>query len=938
GTSYGNVVQFKTSQELTVPSITTTSVSNITQTTAISGGNVTSDGFASVTARGVCWNTTGNPTTANNKTTNGTGTGTFISNITGLTANTTYYVRAYATNSKGTSYGNVVQFKTSQELTVPSITTTSISNITQATASSGGIVTSNGGAAVIARGVCWNTKSNPTITDNKTNDGTGTGSWVSELSGLQPNTTYYVRAYATNSMGTVFGEQIVFKTFGAICYALDNCDLTFTSNTSVKWFAQSTEKYFGEYSVQSGQITNNGKSDLETVVTGPGLLSFWWKVSSEKYYDNMDFFIGSKGNGKISGNIDWQLKEYELPEGNHTLKWSYSKNFRENSGQDCGWLDKVVFTPQESTIPTVITIDVTNIGSTTAIFGGEVTSTGFAVVTAFGFCWNTTGNPTINDNKIFVGSGKGRRTKDIDGLKPETTYYLRAYATNNEGTAYGEQKSFTTSPNMPICDVLDNCDLNFTLSDDAQWFAQTFDSYYGGSSAKSGEISHNQQSTMATEVMGPGKLSFWWKVSSEIDFDNLNFYIGSSLEAKISGNVDWQLKEFEVPEGLQSLKWSYEKDGSYYSGNDCGWVDKVEFTSAISTLPTVSTNNITNFGSTTAISGGDLTSTGYAMVSARGVCWNTTGNPTTADNKTTNGNGAGSWVNELSGLLPNTTYYVRAYATNNLGTAYGNVVQFTTKSSGGDHASIEWVTVQGGTFQMGSNDGYNDEEPVHTVTLSTFEIGKYEVTHTQFVEFLNAIGCNSNGSYDDNEYGNVAYVEMDNNNCAVGYSDGNFIFKGSSEAPSAECPVICVTWYGANAFAKWAGGRLPSEAEWEFAARGGNKSEGFTYAGSNTIDDVAWHSDNSDEKTHPVGQKLSNELGIYDMSGNVLEWCADWYDSGYYWKSPQSNPQGTSYEWDRVLRGGSWYYDADDNRVTYRDYNDPEDSYTELGFRVVRDL
>ena len=209
-TVYGDIISF-TTNSISLPQLSTNEVTLITQTTASGGGNVTSDGGGTVTARGVCWSTSQNPTTANSKTTDGSGTGSFVSSLTGLTPNTTYYVRAYATNSAGTAYGNQVSFTTLQ-ITLPTVTTTIISDITTTTATGGGNVTSDGGATVTARGVCWSTNQNPTTADSKTTDGSGTGSFVSSLIGLTPNTTYYVRAYATNSAGTAYGNQVSFVT------------------------------------------------------------------------------------------------------------------------------------------------------------------------------------------------------------------------------------------------------------------------------------------------------------------------------------------------------------------------------------------------------------------------------------------------------------------------------------------------------------------------------------------------------------------------------------------------------------------------------------------------------------------------------------------------------------------------------------------------------
>src|SRR5690554_1560326 len=195
-----------------IPVLSTSAVTDITQTTAISGGNITSDGGATVTARGVCWSTGQTPTISDNKTTDGTGAGTFVSNISGLEPNTTYYVRAYATNGAGTGYASAMLFTTTLEVVLPVLSTTEVTEITQTTATVKGNITDDSGATVTARGVCWSTNQNPTISDNKTEDGNGVGTFVSNISGLEPNTTYYVRAYATNSAGTGYGSAMSFTT------------------------------------------------------------------------------------------------------------------------------------------------------------------------------------------------------------------------------------------------------------------------------------------------------------------------------------------------------------------------------------------------------------------------------------------------------------------------------------------------------------------------------------------------------------------------------------------------------------------------------------------------------------------------------------------------------------------------------------------------------
>lgn len=212
------------------------------------------------------------------------------------------------------------------------------------------------------------------------------------------------------------------------------------------------------------------------------------------------------------------------------------------------------------------------------------------------------------------------------------------------------------------------------------------------------------------------------------------------------------------------------------------------------------------------------------------------------------------------------------------------------------------VKVEGGTFKMGNKDGGVQEKPVHEVTLSSFYLGKYEVTQAKWRAVM---GDNPSN-----------------------YSDCD------------KCPVESVSWNDVQAFIKKLNAktgqnyRLPTEAEWEYAARGGNKKEGFTFAGSNDIDQVAWYSGNSGNKPHPVGGKKPNGLELYDMSGNVYEWCQDWF--GEYPSTAQTNPSGAKTGSARVFRGGSWYYYSQFSHVAYRSDFTPVFRPGNIGFRLAR--
>jgi formylglycine-generating enzyme required for sulfatase activity len=247
----------------------------------------------------------------------------------------------------------------------------------------------------------------------------------------------------------------------------------------------------------------------------------------------------------------------------------------------------------------------------------------------------------------------------------------------------------------------------------------------------------------------------------------------------------------------------------------------------------------------------------------------------------------------------------------------------------------EMALVEAGSFQMGSTDGDADEQPVHTVHITRpFYMAKYAMTFEEYDRFC-----------DD----------------TIGRSRPDDGGRGRGNLP-----VINVTWYDAVAYCNWLsekegltpcysgkgkltkcdfsanGYRLPTEAEWEYAAHGGQNSQGYIYAGSDNPDDVAWYADNSDGQIHPVGQLQPNELGLHDMSGNLFEWCWDWYGEDYYASSPASDPTGppppnTGHPWElnRARRSGSWREESDSIRTTCRSF-DYASYVGDNGFRLLR--
>jgi sulfatase modifying factor 1 len=273
------------------------------------------------------------------------------------------------------------------------------------------------------------------------------------------------------------------------------------------------------------------------------------------------------------------------------------------------------------------------------------------------------------------------------------------------------------------------------------------------------------------------------------------------------------------------------------------------------------------------------------------------------------------------------------------------------KSSGSAESVIDklqknMVLVEGGTFMMGclnpdDTDCHDLEKPAHKVRVNSFYINKYNVTVKEFEVFIKESGYQT---------------DADKTGFSFIYTKGDFTktygINWKSNAHGHVCteaemsyPVTQVTWNDAQEFCRWLSKktgkkfRLAAEAEFEFAAKGGNKSQGYKYAGSNNINEVAWYNANcGDSSLNPVGRKKPNELGLYDMSGNVWQICNDWYVENYYQNSPVGNPKGPATGTHIIVRGGSWRRGPERCQTTSRHYDLPDARHSNLGFRIAEDL
>ena len=527
GTSYGSEVSFTTSQEVSLPAVTTSEVTNITHNSAQGGGNVTSNGGASVTERGICWSTRPSPTINGNHASNGAGTGSYVVNMTSLAPNTIYYVRAYATNSVGTAYGDELEFRTETASTLPTVITGEVINITQTTATGSGNVTSDGGTTVTERGICWSTSHNPTTNGSHASNGTGTGEFTVNMTGLVPNTTYYVRAYAKNSNGESYGGEASFVTS-----AIPQYTINISANPS------------NGGTVTGGGTYQQGQQCTVTATANSGYAFTNWTENGSVVSTNASYTFTVTGNRTLVAN----------------------------------------FTLQTS-LPTVITNTVTNITQTSATGGGNVTNDGGAIVIERGICWSMSPNPTISDNHASSGTGTGSYSVQMTDLSPNTYYYVRAYAINEIGTNYGNEEVFHTLIDN-IEDFIEDFEtgdfskFDWQLDSDYPWTITTSNPYEGVYCMKCGNVnvaSSTSNMTVTIDIPADGEMSFFGKISSEANWDYGNFYIDNVQMGSYTGAGEWGEKVFDITAGTHTFKWSYIKDGSVNSNDDCFYVDNIRF-------------------------------------------------------------------------------------------------------------------------------------------------------------------------------------------------------------------------------------------------------------------------------------------------------------------------------------------------------------------------
>ena len=854
GISYGEEVSFKTLPLPVVPTVTTGEAHNIMKDQATIDGEVTSDGGEAVTARGICYATTPEPTIESTVIPSGEGLGSFSVEIKELVSGQTYYARAYATNKVGTGYGNEVTFAPLVEVQKPTVVTQSVDNILDTKATVHCEVTENGGADVTERGICYSTTNDqPDLNDKsiKAKDA-GMGTYAIQMDSLSFETTYYVRAYAVNEAGVGYGDALTFKTLeeikemqvragevtgvtrteatvsATLLYGVDvtergfiyslypgrkltshatyqllgtikdesteNGEFTYTFTNLVqggiyyvRGYAKTADKEVysedmkvvmqdPEGLVDCGTMVDGAGNEYRTVVLGgncwirenlrttkyadgtpiemfdrptmtgvptdkaqyepfiqsgdtmpaeacgyyygvgfvndeKAVCPAGWRVStmddwcsllnyvSETYADNAAVTCNTSGRGSVgaislaypivlphyfasynigkpqttsnatgfgwfyAGSLNGNTSSsYPRCEGRYDAYWTSTKTgsnclpffiqstgsalqrYYESGCQRYGYFIRCVKEP-EAQLGVVQTKEATDIKWNAATINGVIVSDGYTSVTERGFCWNTTGDPTIEDNKVVAEGTSYTYSYNMIDLTPETKYYVKAYMINTEGMSYGEEVEFTTLPKPTVATVTTGDAYNIMLT--------------------SVSIDGNVTADGGAEVTERG---ICYATTAEPTTDATVIKSGKGL-----GSFTVELSDLVSGTTYYARAYAVNEIGVAY-GNEVTFK-----TLANAEKPTVLTKSVGNIMDVSATVYGEITANGGDDVTASGVCFSSENKmPEITDQVQTATATMGAFSVNLAGLTPDKTYYVRAYAQNSAGVAYGDTISFTT--------------------------------------------------------------------------------------------------------------------------------------------------------------------------------------------------------------------------------------------------------------------
>jgi len=573
------------------------------------------------------------------------------------------------------------------EIGTPVITaeTYSVTEITETTAKSGGTIGGTGGSAITARGICWSMDHDPTIKNDIVKVSGSTGTFTATMTGLTGGNTYYVRAYATNMMGTTYGSEVSFPTKekespsigdnykgGKVFYILQPGDPgyvdgethgliapTFDQSSGILWY-DGNNLSTGATDTQLGA----GAANTNAIVSSQGAGSYAAQLCHDLVLNGYDdWYLPSKDEleklylnqtkvGNLSGGFYWSSSE-DADDNNAAWSLSSFDGGQFVLGKGSGWIVRAIrsFMIPFATFPVGVSTDEVTLVSTSAVdCGGTVIGEGGSSITARGFCWNTDGDPDITDNTIQVPGTTGSFSTTISVSNPDLTYRVKAYATNGYGTTYGLEKSFRPSSYGEI--------------------------YPYGVSTNEPTEAKQTEVTCHGEVYSYGESyitarGFCWNLTGDPYIEDDTIQVSGTIgtySKTISGltpGYTYYVKAFAT----NSL-------GTLYGGETSFTLLSSELTIPVGVI----TDNPSLIKKTEVFCGGSVESDGGIKITARGVCWSVepNENPTIENDTIIVPGTTGAFSRAISGLTPGTTYHVRAYATNILGTRYGEVIEFKT--------------------------------------------------------------------------------------------------------------------------------------------------------------------------------------------------------------------------------------------------------------------
>ena len=964
---YGNVQSFTTNN---LP-IIALNILNITNNTATINWVITNSNKTNITKVGIYYSTSNMlPGTNSNDSTkilNNTGSlaGTYSVDVNNLIKGSTYYIRFFYIIN-GVQYLSP-QVQSFTAIILPTIATNTITNITKNAVTTGITITNVGNVDIAAAGLCYSkTNTIPTLADSlKTlaNTGVLSGIYPIYLSNLSFNTVYYVRSYYTVNGLTYYGNVQNFTTLQNIPQVQTDTAINITNNSATINFSITNETALN---ITAAGIAYSSSNTSPTTASG-----YVAHSSTGNLAGNYSLTLSS-----LSANTIYYYRAYINYNG--TIYYGATKMFSSNPN-----------------LPTITTNTTTSITQTTALASVNIANTSNVNIAEIGFCCSKINNiPTIVDSIITLpntGNLTGNYTINVTNLSTNTLYYIRGYIKYNNAIYYGNVQNFTTLAILPQVSTngvtniantsatanisisnpnglsitaagvaysssnstpttangyfslnsVGNLAGNYTiwlssLSANTTYYARAYINYNGtiyyGAVQTFTTLQNpptittnavtsitNTTATGNINISNPNGLSI---AAAGIVYSNINNiptisdnFIAHSSVGNLAGNYTINLSSL-IANTTYYVRAYINYNGTIYYG-------ALQTFTTLQNPPTITTNAVTSITSTTATANINITNPNGLNITAAGVAYSSTNStPTTANgyvSLSSVGNLAGNYTLGISSLSANTTYYIRAYINYNGNIYYGAVQSYTTATlpTNLNLSNLEdnMVSVTAGRFTMGATseqlyaDGLNvwGIPSTQQVTLSTYKICRFEVTQQLWQDVMGSNPSNFNGG----SYGTNLQRPVDN----VSWNDCQSFITRLNQLT------------GKNY-------RLPTEAEWEYAARGGaNSTYSYIYSGGNTLDDVMWNYYNSNSQTQTIGTKQANALGIYDMSGNVMEWCNDWY--GNYNSTAVTNPQGPVSGSFRVLRGGAWHNVGSDIHLSSRYSYFPSSTSSGFGLRLV---